>query len=56
MYLVLRLTFISFAKVGHLLFVCLAFVQKLISNLQFKFIMSAQLLQNCCCAFVFISE
>ena len=27
-------------------------VQKLMNDLQFKFITSAQLLQNCCCAFV----
>jgi hypothetical protein len=39
--------FISFAKVGHLLYVRLALAQKLNGNLSFKFNSSAQLLQNC---------
>jgi len=32
--------------------VCTTLVEKLISGLQFKFNPLAQLLQNCCCAFV----
>jgi hypothetical protein len=38
-----NITFTSFAKVGHSLFVCLILAQMLSNDLQFKFIPSAQL-------------